>query len=92
MRAAIYCRVSTNEQVQLDALKIQIKEARLAVEQNGWTLAAEYVESESGTTAEGRREYLRMLSDMSEKKFDVLVIKSEDRLNRNVKDWYLLID
>lgn len=92
MRAAIYCRVSTNEQVQLDALKIQIKEARLEVEQNGWTLAAEYVESESGTTAEGRREYLRMLSDMSEKKFDVLVIKSEDRLNRNVKDWYLLID
>lgn len=92
MLAAIYCRVSTNEQVQLDALKIQEKEAKLAVEQNGWTLAAEYVESESGTTAEGRLEYLRMIADMSEKKFDVLVIKSEDRLNRNVKDWYLLID
>ena len=92
MLAAIYCRVSTTEQVQLDALEIQKKEAIATVKQNGWTLAAEYVESESGTTAEGRREYLRMLSDIADKKFDVLVIKSEDRLNRNVRDWYLLID
>lgn len=92
MLAAIYCRVSTNEEVQQNALKIQREEALKAVAENGWELIAEYVESESGTTAEGRLEYLRMLSDMSEKKFDVLVIKSEDRLNRNVKDWYLLID
>lgn len=92
MRAAIYCRVSTTEQVQLDALKIQEKEAKAAVEKQGWILAATYVETESGTTAAGRLEYLRMLSDMSDQMFDVLVIKSEDRLNRNVKDWYLLID
>ncbi|MDD7210497.1 MAG: recombinase family protein [Lachnospiraceae bacterium] len=35
-RAVIYCRVSTKEQVQKDALSIQIKEARNAVVENGW--------------------------------------------------------
>ena len=91
-KAVIYCRVSTQEKVQIDALQIQIKEARKTVADNKWILVDQYIESESATTAEGRREYLRLYSDMSTDKFDIIVIKSEDRLNRNVKDWYLFLD
>lgn len=92
LRAVIYCRVSTQEKVQIDALQIQIREARKTVADNKWLLIDQYIESESATTAEGRREYLRLYSDMSTGKFDIIVIKSEDRLNRNVKDWYLFLD
>ena len=86
LRAVIYCRVSTQEKVQIDALQIQIREARKTVADNKWILIDQYIESESATTAERRREYLRLYSDMSTGKFDIIVIKSEDRLNRNVKD------
>lgn len=89
-RAVIYCRVSTKEQVQKDALSIQIKEARNAVEAKGWELVDEYIEMESATTREKRPEYLRLLSDMRKKdKFDIIVVKSLDRLNRCAKNWYL---
>lgn len=96
-RAVIYCRVSTQEQVQKDALKIQVEEARKCVRENGWILVDEYIEMESGTTKSGRTEYMRLLSDMEtkitmEKRFDVIVIKSLDRLNRCAKDWYLFLE
>lgn len=91
-RAVIYCRCSTEEESQVDALQKQVQEARTAVLENGWLPTDEYVESRSGTTAEGRGEYLRLLSDMNSEKFDIIVIKSQDRLMRNVKDWYLFLD
>lgn len=97
LRAVIYCRVSTQEQTQKDALKIQVDEAKRCVSENGWILFGEYVEMESGTTRSGRSEYMRLLSDMrvsagTDGGFDVIVIKSLDRLNRCAKDWYLFVE
>lgn len=97
LRAVIYCRVSTQEQTQKDALKIQVDEAMRCVAENGWILVGEYVEMESGTTRSGRSEYIRLLSDMrvsagTDGGFDVIVIKSLDRLNRCAKDWYLFVE
>lgn len=92
LRAVIYCRCSTEEESQVDALKKQVLEARVRVEEMGWRLVDEYVESRSGTTAKGRLEYSRLLADMERKTFDVIVIKSQDRLMRNTKDWYLFLD
>lgn len=91
--AVIYCRVSTQEQVQKDALAVQVEEAENMVEENGWILVDRYIEIESGTTKHGRSEYMRLLSDMRESgKFDIIVIKSLDRLNRSAKNWYLFVD
>lgn len=95
--AVIYCRVSTQEQTQKDALKVQVEEAKRCVIENGWILAGEYIEMESGTTKSGRSEYMRLLSDMrvsagTDGGFDVVVIKSLDRLNRCAKDWYLFVE
>lgn len=92
IRAVIYCRCSTEEESQVDALVKQVIEAKEAVKRNHWLLVDSFVESRSGTTVEGRREYLRLYSEMESDRFDVIVIKSQDRLMRNTKDWYLFID
>lgn len=92
MRAVIYCRCSTEEERQVDALKKQVEEARRCVYEQGWTLVDEFVESKSGTTSKGRREYRRLFEALFMEYFDIVVIKSQDRLMRNTKDWYLFLD
>lgn len=92
LRAVIYCRCSTEEESQKDALVKQVQEAEECIRQKEWTLVNSYVESKSGTTTKGRTEYNRLFEDMSEDKFDIIVIKSQDRLMRNVKEWYLFLD
>ena len=92
LRAVIYCRCSTEEESQIDALKHQVAEARECVRQQGWILMDEYVESKSGTSVKGRSEYNRLFRDLSGDKFDIIVIKSQDRLMRNTKDWYVFVD
>lgn len=92
-RAVIYCRVSTQEQAQRDALAVRVEEAQNAVKSNEWVLVDQYIEMESGTTKHGRSEYMRLLDDIKDKnKFDIIVIKSLDRLNRSAKNWYLFVE
>lgn len=91
-RAVIYCRCSTEEESQVNALSKQIEEAKQAVEGNGWILVDQYVELKSGTSTKGRTEYVRLFENLQTDQFDIVVIKSQDRLMRNVKDWYLFLD
>ncbi len=91
-RAVIYARCSTEEERQIDALKKQVEEAKACVGENGWILVDAYVESRSGTSTKGRMEYNRLYGDLLCDKFDIIVIKSQDRLMRNTKDWYLFVD
>lgn len=91
-RAVIYCRCSTEEETQVNALSKQIEEAKQAVEANGWILVDQYVELKSGTSTKGRTEYVRLFENLQTDEFDIVVIKSQDRLMRNVKDWYLFLD
>lgn len=92
LRAVIYCRCSTEEESQVDALRNQVAESERCVQEQGWYLVDRYVESKSGTTTRGRSEYNRLFEDLLTDKFSVIVIKSQDRLMRNVKDWYLFLD
>lgn len=92
IRAVIYCRCSTDEESQQEALKKQVIEAKASVEAKGWLLVDEYIESKSGTTADKRKEYQRLFEDLQSHKFDIVQIKSQDRLMRNTKDWYLFVD
>ena len=92
IRAVIYCRCSTEEESQRDALEKQAAEARNCVRRLNWFLEDEYIESRSGTSTKGRMEYNRLFEDLLTDKFDVVVIKSQDRLMRNTKDWYIFID
>lgn len=92
MRAVIYARCSTDEESQKDALINQVKEAKECVKRQNWVLVDTYIESRSGTTTKGRTEYNRLYEDLQRDLFDVIVIKSQDRLMRNTKDWYLFVD
>lgn len=92
-RAIIYCRVSTDEEVQMNALENQIKEAKQAIVMNHWVLVGQYIdEGKSGTTTKRRNEYNRLIEDISQNKFDIIVVKSQDRLMRNTKEWYVFVD
>lgn len=93
MNAVYYCRVSTEEESQVNALQNQIQEAETCILQNDWELVDSYVdEGRSGTQTKKRSEYIRLINDIDTNKFDIIVVKSQDRLNRNTKDWYLFID
>lgn len=92
LRAVIYNRCSTEEESQKDALVKQVKESKNCVCELGWRLVDTYVEAKSGTTVKGRSEYGRLYQDLEQDKFDIIVIKSQDRLMRNTKDWYLFLD
>jgi DNA invertase Pin-like site-specific DNA recombinase len=93
LRAVFYARVSTEEEKQLNALEKQIQENRDVIAEHGWDLVEEYVdEGKTGTTVKRRDEYKRLLEDMGGDKFDIIVAKSQDRLQRNTKDWYIFVD
>jgi len=94
-RVAIYNRCSTEEEAQKNALEVQAAESLELVEEKkgeGWQIVAQYVESESGTSTRKRKEYQKMVEDIKQDKFDIVVVKSIDRLARNAKDWYLFLD
>jgi DNA invertase Pin-like site-specific DNA recombinase len=77
MRVAIYARASTDKQDTENQL-IQLRD--FAVKQ-GWTVAREYVDYESGSKAD-RGEFKQMFVDASQRRFDVLLFWALDRLSR----------
>ena len=81
------------EEKQVNALAKQCDEAEHCISSNKWVLVDKYIdEGKSGTTSQKRNEYNRLYEDLGTDRFDVVVIKSQDRLMRNVKDWYIFID
>ena len=93
LRAVFYARVSTEEEKQINALEKQVQENIDVINQQGWELVDSYVdEGKTGTMTKGRDEYRRLLDDLEWNKFDVVVVKSQDRLQRSTKDWYIFID
>lgn len=92
-RAVYYCRVSTDDENQATSIVNQKEESIKAIEDNHWQLVDGYVdEGRSGTTTKRREQYNRLFKDMESDKFDIIVIKSQDRLMRNTKEWYFFID
>ncbi len=91
-RAVLYARCSTEEESQKDALVKQVAEAEECIHQQGWLHVDSYVESRSGTSTKGRNEYNRLCDDLEKDRFDIIVIKSQDRLMRNTMEWYLFVN
>ena len=71
----------------------QVEECKDIIASKGWRLIDGYVdEGKSGTKKDGRKAYIKLLEDMQEDKFDIVVVKSQDRLQRNTFDWYKFTD
>jgi DNA invertase Pin-like site-specific DNA recombinase len=77
--AALYARVSTRDKGQ--ETENQLAELREFAEKQGWEIRYEFVDCESGSTSE-RPEFRAMFQAASQRKFDVLLFWSLDRLSR----------
>lgn len=90
LKAAIYARVSTHEQVENYSIEVQLERARSYCESKGWTVYDEYVDAGySGATLE-RPDLQRMLDDLD--KIDVVLVYKLDRLSRSQRDTLTLIE
>jgi len=83
-RVAIYCRVSTRSQEQLDSLANQISYlTRLVTAKIDWHLVDIYIDIKPGSNTSARNEFERMINDCQNGKIDIIVTKSVSRFGRN---------
>lgn len=87
MRAALYARVSSEEQVEGYSIDAQRRAFRGLLEGRQWDSVGEYVdEGKSARTDDinKRPAFKQMTSDALSGKFDVLVVHKLDRFSRNL--------
>lgn len=92
LKAGIYCRVSTTKDAQEESIEQQEINGLRACEEQGFVVIDLYKEKKTATEVERRVEYQRMIQDLMFDKIDVIVAKTQNRLNRSNKDWYILTD
>ncbi len=91
LRAALYARVSTEDQaVEGFSLEAQMKKLEAYCRSNGWEIAGRYVDDGYSGRKTNRPEYQRMLSDMDS--WDVLLVLKMDRIHRNSVNFTQMID
>lgn len=88
-RVALYARVSTAEQAEHGySIEAQKEAVANECERRGWKLVSEYVDAGiSGKEMTKRPELQRLLGDLKNGKFDVVMAWSQSRLSRNIKDY-----
>ena len=88
IRVAAYCRVSTDEDEQLNSFENQVDYYTRYINDNpAYDMAGIYAdEGISGTNTKKRKEFLRMIADCEAKKIDLVIVKSISRFARNTQD------
>ena len=87
-RVVIYARVSTDHKEQLSALENQLDwyEPILKARPE-WELVDRYIdEGITGTSAEKRPQFMKMIRDAKQKKFDMIITREVSRFARNTVD------
>lgn len=89
MRTALYCRVSTDQQVRDgDSIQAQLSALKSYCEKNGYEIAGIYTDDGiSGTLLNERDELQRLLDDVRSGKIDLLIFTKLDRYFRNLKHY-----
>ena len=86
-RVAAYIRVSTTEKKQDESYEAQAEYFENKIKNTeGWDFAGIYGERESGTHAENRDDFNRMIKDAEAGKIDLILVKSVSRWSRNIVD------
>lgn len=87
-RVAAYARVSTEAEKQMESLNTQMDAYISLISQNPlWEFARVYSDpGVSGTGAERRPGFLRMLADAKAGEIDIILVKSISRFARNAAD------
>lgn len=84
LRAALYARVSTEEQREGQTIDSQVAELTRFAEDKGWAIASVYKDEGWSGSLLGRPELDRLRDDASKDKFTIAVINDVDRLARDV--------
>ncbi|MNW49078.1 DNA-invertase hin [compost metagenome] len=92
MRVAIYIRVSTDMQAE-EGFSIEGQRSRLIsfTESQDWTIYDFYIDDGYSAKDLKRPEMQRMLEDMKNNQFDVVLVYKLDRLTRSVGDLHALL-
>lgn len=88
LRVAAYCRVSTDEEDQLNSLETQMKYYTSKIAENpDWCFAGIYPdEGITGTRTDKRKQFMRLMRDCQKGKVDYILTKSTTRFARNTVD------
>ena len=88
LRVCAYCRVSTDNEEQLNSYQSQLKYYDEKINSNSeWQFAGIYAdEAISGTLEYKRIDFMRMIADCMEGKIDMILTKSISRFARNTLD------
>lgn len=92
MRVALYIRVSTDEQAE-EGFSIEAQKRRLIsyADSQDWEITEFYVDEGFSAKDLNRPQMKRMLQDVVEKKFDIVLVYRLDRMTRSTSDCdYLL--
>jgi site-specific DNA recombinase len=85
-RAAIYARVSTDEQVAGTSLGTQLDRCRTHIAAQGWTLVGEFVDEGVSGAKASRPQLDRLMDGVGRGSFDVVVIAKLDRIGRSMRN------
>ena len=88
LRVTYYCRVSTDSDVQLNSLDNQLEyyENYIRSKEN-WTFVDGYIEEGiTGTRADKRPSFMRMIKDAKLNKFNLIITKDVSRFARDLED------
>lgn len=88
MRAALYARVSTEEQVEGYSLDAQRRAFRGLVADRGWSTYREYIEEGKSAHTDDiskRPVFKEAIEDAADRKYDVLVVHKIDRFSRKLR-------
>lgn len=91
IRAAIYCRVSTEDQAK-EGFSLSAQEERLKAycTAKGWDVVKRYVDDGYSGRSDDRPAYKRMMAEKNE--WDVMVVLKMDRIHRNSKNFTLMME
>ncbi len=91
MRAALYTRVSTEDQAKEGfSLEAQLAKLRAYCDARGWEVADEYIDDGYSGRDVKRPAYIRMIEDRD--RWDTILVMKMDRIHRNSRNFMGMMD
>jgi len=90
-RAAVYCRVSTEDQAK-EGFSLEVQRTRLEsfCAARGWSIGGTYVDDGYSGRSTDRPAYAQMMGERD--RWDVLLVMKMDRIHRNAKNFMLMME
>lgn len=86
IRAAVYARVSTEEQVDGTSLDEQVRLCREEAHRRGWEVVTEYIDAGISGTDRNRPRWRAMLAAAQQRQIDAVIVLKLDRFARRAAD------